>query len=87
MQTQNQVQTSTSRTQSFSTLTMAPWRRPHKVALLIMNAGFVCYLVHLLQDQRQGRHDSLEVNPRSLNGNLILERLDRLDWNIYSLCK
>ncbi|CAN0031679.1 unnamed protein product [Bubo scandiacus] len=67
---------------------MAPWKRPHKVALLIVNAGFVCYLVHLLQEQRKGRLDSVEVNPRFLNQEYnILQRLDHLDWNIHNLSK
>jgi len=58
------------------------------VALLIVNVGFVCYLMHLLRDQRKGRLDSFEVNPRSLNlENRILQRLDNLDWNIHNLCK
>ncbi|KAM6093508.1 putative polypeptide N-acetylgalactosaminyltransferase 8 [Chlamydotis macqueenii] len=67
---------------------MAPWKRPHKVALLIMNVGFLCYLVNLLQDQRKSRINSLEVNSRSLNQeNNILQRLDHLDWNIHNLSK
>ncbi|XP_030334444.1 probable polypeptide N-acetylgalactosaminyltransferase 8 isoform X2 [Strigops habroptila] len=67
---------------------MAPWKRSRKLALLIMNTGFVCYLVHLLQDQRKGRPDSLEVNPRSLKQeNIILQRLDHLDWDIHNLSK
>lgn len=53
-----------------------------------MNVGFVCYLMHLQQDQRKGRVDSLDVNPQSLNReNNILQRLDHLDWTIHNLCK
>ncbi|XP_009673698.1 probable polypeptide N-acetylgalactosaminyltransferase 8 isoform X1 [Struthio camelus] len=67
---------------------MAPWRRLDKVMLLIMNAGFVFYIMHLLQDLRKGRSDSLVVNPRSLNQeNTVFERLDHLDWRIYNLSK
>ncbi|KAM9578272.1 putative polypeptide N-acetylgalactosaminyltransferase 8 isoform 2-T2 [Guaruba guarouba] len=73
---------------SFFKFTMAPWKRSRKFALLIVNTGFVCYLVHLLQDQRKGRRDSLEVNPLSLKQeNTILQRLDHLDWDIHNLSK
>ncbi|PKK30124.1 probable polypeptide N-acetylgalactosaminyltransferase 8 [Columba livia] len=66
---------------------MAPWKRPHRVALLILITGFVCYLVHLFQDQGKGKCDSLEDNPRSLNPDIIIQRLDHLDGNIYNLSK
>lgn len=67
---------------------MVPWKRPRKVVLLIINAGFVCYLVYVLQERKKERLDSLEVRGRFLNQeNSILQRLDNLDWNMHNLCK
>ncbi|XP_037243298.1 probable polypeptide N-acetylgalactosaminyltransferase 8 [Falco rusticolus] len=67
---------------------MAPWNRLRKFALLIVNTGFVCYLVHLLQNQRKATLNSLEVNPRFLNQEKnILQRLDHLDWSVHNLSK
>ncbi|XP_025962056.2 probable polypeptide N-acetylgalactosaminyltransferase 8 [Dromaius novaehollandiae] len=67
---------------------MAPWRRLDKVMLLIINVGFVFYIMHSLQDLRKGRSDSVVVNPWSLNQeNTIFEKLDHLDWRIYNLSK
>ncbi|XP_065490285.1 probable polypeptide N-acetylgalactosaminyltransferase 8 [Caloenas nicobarica] len=66
---------------------MAPWKRPHRVAPLTYKTCDQDYLMYLFQDQGKGRLDSLEVNPRSLNPDIIIQRLDHLDGNIYNLSK
>ncbi|XP_068017016.1 probable polypeptide N-acetylgalactosaminyltransferase 8 isoform X2 [Melanerpes formicivorus] len=67
---------------------MAPWKRPQKVVLLVINAGVVFYLVHLLQGQRKGGSASLEVSGGVLNQKMkILQRLDHLDWKFHNLSK
>lgn len=89
MQTQSDRQTPASRgPPRFRKRAMAPWKGPRKVALFIINAGFVCYLVYLLQEREKERLDSLQVRGRFLRQeDSILQRLDSLGWNMHNLCE